>query len=187
MIHVDNYEEDHNLRRGSSQITVVDPFHPAVQQRNQQPQQVQQQLQNQVQSDQQPLQQNNVPSRKSSLVDSYSRTASLEQYQSFEDQYSPYTQRSRNSEPPVPPTRRVSLRLSPGSPEPRVNILDTQEEPIAISELQEEKPIPYIQTEPIKETKTLITAQQRWLWAYNKIIMQLDVSTFYFIYYFRTW
>lgn len=42
MIHVDNLEEEHELRRGSSQITVVDPFHPALQKQQQQSQQQQQ-------------------------------------------------------------------------------------------------------------------------------------------------
>lgn len=31
-----------------------------------------------------------------------------------------------------------------------------------------------------QEERTQITAKQRWLWAYNKIIMQLDVSTIAF-------
>lgn len=180
MIHVDNYEEDHNLRRGSSLITVVDPYHPAVQQRNQQqqqPQQIQQQQPQQLQQDQQQLQQSNVSSRKSSLGDTYSRNTSLEQYQSFEDQFSPYTQRPRTSESQaVPPSRRVSLRQSPGSPEPRVSVLEMPKEHNEICELLEEKPIAYVPEESIREPKTHITAQQRWLWAYNKIIMQLDVS-----------
>lgn len=184
MIHVENYEEEHGLRRGSSQITVVDPYHPALQQRNQQSQQIQEQ------PDQSQLQQYGVSSRKSSLVDNYSRNASLEQYQSFEDQYSPYTQRPRNSEPQVPPARRLSLRLSPGSeacippltispgsPEPRKSEPTAEVDIIGISKIPDERHINFNQEEAIKEPKPHITAQQRWLWAYNKIIMQLDVST----------
>lgn len=177
VINVDNFEEDYNLRRCSSQITVIDPYHHSAQQCRQQPQQQSQQQQQQI-PEQQQFTQNNISSRKSSLGDSYPRNDSFEQYQSFEDQYSPYTQRTRNSEPQVPPSRRVSIRQSPASPLPRDVILEPQEVVKVLEELQDEKPTIYIEEETIKEPKQRITPHQRWLWAYNKIIMQLDVSTF---------
>lgn len=46
---------------------------------------------------------------------------------------------------------------------------------LIVPEIHEEEP----------EQRPKITAQQRWLWAYNKIIMQLDVSTIFILYLFE--
>lgn len=142
MIHVENYEDEHSLRRGSSQITVVDPYHPS--------------LHKNAQTQPQPP---SVGSRRSSTAEPYSRRTSADAYQTFDDQYAAYTRKQSNAD-----VRGALL-------EHREDIPEEQRVPDNETIPHEE---PLVEEQP--EVKTKVTAQQRWLWAYNKIIMQLDVS-----------
>lgn len=173
MINTENDEEDRHLRKTSSQMTILDPFHPAALQQQNQLQHMQEV------EDQQQLQQNYVSSRQSSIGESFSRNDELDEYQSFEDQYSPYAHKVRNSEPKVSHSHRVSIRRSSASPDVHVEVLQTLPGHNEIVEVTPPKTVNYKPEEIIKDPKPHITAQQRWLWAYNKIIMQLDVSMFF--------
>ncbi|KAJ8921478.1 hypothetical protein NQ315_003096, partial [Exocentrus adspersus] len=143
VIHVDNYEDDHNLRRGSSQITVVDPYHPSLQR--------------------------SAPSRRSSGADVFPRRTSSDLY--HDDQFLPS---SRKPSVEIALPRRASVRHSPSTPDHHQNIPEVLED-----EQQEKKSVSFEEEEEHKEERPQVTAQQRWLWAYNKIIMQLNVSRFY--------
>ncbi|XP_023311118.1 uncharacterized protein LOC111691883 [Anoplophora glabripennis] len=66
VIHVESYDDDHNLRRGSSQITVVDPYHPSLQR--------------------------SAPSRRSSGADLFPRRTSGEVY--HDDQFLPSSRKT---------------------------------------------------------------------------------------------
>lgn len=108
-------------------------------------------------------------SRKSSIVDNYNnsvaRKSSLEPYQ-----------------PDL--TRRASVRHSPvqeihkqdsvdqGSPTGSV-LMDGEEPP--------KKNVSFEEEQEIAQPRREVTAKQRWHWAYNKIIMQLNVSRLFFI------
>ncbi|XP_044263033.1 protein unc-13 homolog B isoform X12 [Tribolium madens] len=111
VIHVDNYDEG-SLRRGSSQITVVDPYHPGLEYAARRP---------------------SLGRRASVDVEEYPRKASLAPQDTIEEQL------QEVGEDEVPEKKSVSFE-----------------------EEDEAKPRPQV------------TAQQRWLWAYNKIIMQLN-------------
>ncbi|KAG5866601.1 hypothetical protein JTB14_009267 [Gonioctena quinquepunctata] len=144
VIHVENREDDHKLRsRESSLISVVDPYHPALQRSTQPP---------------------SISSRRSSGAET--------PYQNYEDQFLNYSLKNGSD---AVATRRLSVRQSPGTPEKHVEAVVGDQQ--CILELPEEVPIVVQQKEEeVKEQRPQITAQQRWLWAYNKIIMQLDVS-----------
>lgn len=115
VIHID---DDHPLRRGSSQITVVDPYHP----------------------------------RRSSMLERRT-SVDLNQDESF---------LPRKSSGEV--SRRDSLQVERDIPEEQ--------------EGSEKKSVSFEEEEDVKQLRPQVTAQQRWHWAYNKIIMQLNVSYF---------
>lgn len=145
VIHLENYDDDHNLRRGSSQITVVDPYHPSLQR--------------------------SAPSRRSSGADLFTRRTSGEVY--HDDQFLPP---SRKPSVEAVQPRRASVRHSPSSPD---HHKDIPEEQLALDDdQQEKKSVSFEEEEEGKEERPQVTAHQRWLWAYNKIIMQLNVSNF---------
>ncbi|CAG9853814.1 unnamed protein product [Phyllotreta striolata] len=137
----------------SQASTMVDPYHPAAAAAMQRAQQ----------------QASGTNSRRSSAADP--------SYQTYDDPYLNY-QRKNGSDAGIQ-DRRVSIRRSPSVAEPPEEIV--KDELVHVG-LQDEMPqetnlvIPQIQEEE-PEQRPKITAQQRWLWAYNKIIMQLDVST----------
>lgn len=149
VIHVERYDDEQSLRRGSSQITVVDPYHPSLQRPN---------------------------------VDGYgpsaSRRASLDPYrsQSPTRDYQPQSvddyDLSTSRKPSVIDTYqpRASIRHAPPEHQDSINHEVSNEE-----ELNEKKSVSFEEEEE-KAPRPKITAQQRWLWAYNKIIMQLNVS-----------
>lgn len=151
MIHVENYEDDHNLRRGSSQITVVDPYHPSLQR--------------------------SAPSRRSSGADLFPRRTSADAY--HDDQFLPPSRKqsvdTATAVVAVPP-RRASVRRSPPTPDLHKDI--PKEQSALDDDQQEKKSVSFEEEEEevCKEERPQVTAQQRWLWAYNKIIMQLNVS-----------
>ncbi|CAG9853810.1 unnamed protein product [Phyllotreta striolata] len=134
----------------SQASTMVDPYHPAAAAAMQRAQQ----------------QASGTNSRRSSAADP--------SYQTYDDPYLNY-QRKNGSDAGIQ-DRRVSIRRSPSVAEPPEEIV--KDELVHVG-LQDEMPqetnlvIPQIQEEE-PEQRPKITAQQRWLWAYNKIIMQLD-------------
>ncbi|XP_018570699.1 protein unc-13 homolog B [Anoplophora glabripennis] len=146
VIHVESYDDDHNLRRGSSQITVVDPYHPSLQR--------------------------SAPSRRSSGADLFPRRTSGEVY--HDDQFLP-SSRKTSVDAVLP--RRASVRHSPSSPDHHKDI--PEEQAILDDDQQEKKSVSFEEEEEEeeeegKEERPQVTAHQRWLWAYNKIIMQLN-------------
>ncbi|XP_056632354.1 uncharacterized protein LOC130442346 [Diorhabda sublineata] len=157
VIHVENREENdssetHIMRsREPSQASVImDPYHPAALAAMQRAQQA------------------GTGSRRSSAEQSY---------QTYDDPYLNY-QRKNGTEPSIP-SRRLSVRRSPTAQEQLEDVLDEEHLQDVQKEITEETSlvVPEIHEEELKEQRPQITAQQRWLWAYNKIIMQLDVST----------
>ncbi|CAH0553608.1 unnamed protein product [Brassicogethes aeneus] len=141
VIHVDNYEDAQSLRRGSSQITVVDPYHPS--------------LSRNASIAQAP------GSRKASFADSFAarRTSG--------DNFDDFSRKTSLVDAVV--GRRASLRQSPTPPE----ILEEAAELHDLDEVPEKKSVSFEEEEE-KQQRPQVTAQQRWLWAYNKIIMQLN-------------
>lgn len=162
MIHVDSYEDDQSLRRGSSQITVVDPYHPSLQR---------------------PATDPFAPaSRRASAVgnDIYrpqsppgSRKTSLEAYAS-----SPPPRKPSAVVDPYQslPMRSPSIRRSP-TPLQHQDSVEQADDSVEIHQ-DVEKKVSFEEEEEIKPHKIKVTAQQRWHWAYNKIIMQINVSAF---------
>lgn len=166
VIHVT--QDDASLRRGSSQITVVDPFHPSLQQR--------------------PLEPYAPISTRRASIDPYRPASPVkctaeDAYQSpsslkpVEDLY--VTQRKSSIDPyqQVAPPRRASVRHSPSPLEYEEN--EEDEQIVLEEELPETKHLEE-EDEEIEPARPKVTAQQRWLWAYNKIIMQLNVSREFF-------
>ncbi|KAF5272305.1 hypothetical protein FQR65_LT04963 [Abscondita terminalis] len=165
VIHVT--DDDVSLRRGSSQITVVDPFHPSLQQ-------------------QRPLEPYAPISTRRPSVDPYRssspvRRTSGDAYQSAsslkttEDLFNAQRKNSIDPYQPGAP-RRASVRQSPAQldyeEQEDGDVLDDEQlETEHLKEDIEEKPV-----------RPQVTAQQRWHWAYNKIIMQLNVSTLHINY-----
>ncbi|KAJ8932397.1 hypothetical protein NQ314_014691 [Rhamnusium bicolor] len=152
VIHVENYDDDHNLRRGSSQITIVDPYHPSLQR--------------------------TAASRRSSGADPFARRTSGDTYGNYEDQFLPASRKPSVVE--VSP-RRTSVRHSPSPPDYNEDILEEAAE--LEDDFHVKKSVSFEEDEDEKEQRPQITAQQRWLWAYNKIIMQLNVSNCIFFYF----
>ncbi|XP_050303683.1 protein unc-13 homolog B isoform X4 [Anthonomus grandis grandis] len=137
-------EEVASLRRGSSQITVVDPYHPSLQQRTSLPQ-----------------------NRRSS--DPPSRKLSDAGYPGYEDTY----QKISGLDGGVI-QRHGSLRQSGGIvPEVTVQDVDFQDQ------ISEERIPEVLPEDPKKgqyeaeEAKEKVTAHARWLWAFNKILLQI--------------
>lgn len=166
VIHVT--EDDVSLRRGSSQVTVVDPYHPSLQRA---------------------LEPYAPISTRRPSVDPYraaspTRRTSGEAYQSMSslkanDDYVPQRKSSidpyQNNAP-----RRASVRHSP-SP---LEFEEQQDDHVPLDEDAEAKQAELEEEdEDIKPLRPQVTAHQRWLWAYNKIIMQLNVSTIFHFYF----
>uniref|UniRef100_A0A6P7FZK2 Uncharacterized protein LOC114332330 isoform X1 n=1 Tax=Diabrotica virgifera virgifera TaxID=50390 RepID=A0A6P7FZK2_DIAVI len=161
VIHVENREENGSSEpiimrsREPSQASVIaDPYHPAA-----------------------------VAAMQRAQAGSSSRRSSAEQsYQGYDDPYLNF-QRKNGSDAGIP-GRRLSVRRSPTTQEEHEDLLEENHlvDDIPVLPVETTLVVPEIQEEELKEQRPQITAQQRWLWAYNKIIMQLDVSTIFFIY-----
>lgn len=152
VIHVENYDDTHSLRRGSSQITVVDPYHPSLQRSLVQP-----------------------GSRRASATDPFpTRRTSGDAFQSFDDPYAIPPSRKQSLVDAVGNQRRASLRHSPTPPE-HEDIPEEERADIVDDDVPEKKSVSFEEEEEAKQQRPQVTAQQRWLWAYNKIIMQLNV------------
>ncbi|KAL3279648.1 hypothetical protein HHI36_017154 [Cryptolaemus montrouzieri] len=166
VIHIDSYEENQSLRRGSSQITVIDPFHSMGQR---------------------PVEDDYVSvSRRGSAVDADNRRISADLYQNSIDEtflpasrkpsvdsYQSVIQR-RASVRQHSPSKDIITELPPTievtAPGPLTGVIESDD-------LSEKKTVSFEEEEE-KEKRPKITPQQRWLWAYNKILIQLNVSTF---------
>lgn len=161
VIHVEHYDDEQGLARDSTQVTVIDPYHPSAQRAS-----------------------------IDTYVPSASRRTSLDPYRS----QSPSQQISGDLYPPVStsedfyvdspprkpsvidtyqivPARRASIRHSPPKQQDSIDQQEVSNE----EEVLEKKNVSF-EDEEEKTPRPKITAQQRWLWAYNKIIMQLNVS-----------
>ncbi|KAK4880863.1 hypothetical protein RN001_004182 [Aquatica leii] len=159
VIHV--AEDDVSLRRGSSQITVVDPFHPSLQH-------------------QRPLEPYAPISSRRPSIDPFRAPSPIgrssgETYQSASSLKTTddlYNQQRKNSIDPYQQgaPRRASVRHSPAQLE-----YEEHEENHALDEDLETKHVHLKEDIEIKPVRPQVTAQQRWHWAYNKIIMQLNV------------
>ncbi|XP_017778411.1 PREDICTED: protein unc-13 homolog B isoform X14 [Nicrophorus vespilloides] len=167
VIHVDNYADDQSLRRGSSQITVVGPTYPtrkaSVGSRRPSVDPY---------ASQPPSQRPSVElSRRPSIVDPYRSTQ--DQYHLAEDQYLSTPPRKPSVE--AYPPRRPSIRQSP----PEIVAQEPEEEIyVEDAEASEKKSVSFEEEEEEpKPPRPQVTAQQRWHWAYNKIIMQLNNGT----------
>ncbi|XP_072375685.1 uncharacterized protein, partial [Diabrotica undecimpunctata] len=153
VIHVENREENGSSEpiimrsREPSQASVIaDPYHPAT-----------------------------VAAMQRAQAGSGSRRSSAEQsYQGYDDPYLNF-QRKNGSDAGIP-GRRLSVRRSPTTQEEPEDVLEENHlaEDVPIIPVETTLAVPEVQEEELKEQRPQITAQQRWLWAYNKIIMQLD-------------
>lgn len=161
VIHVERYDDEQSLRRGSSQITVVDPYHPSLQRQS-------------VDNF------NTSVSRRASLEPYRAQSPTrlvppndvYQQQQSSEDyDLTPVRKPSVIDTYQSLPVRRASIRHTP--PEHQETINEASND----VDLAEKKSVSFEEEED-KAPRPKITAQQRWLWAYNKIIMQLNVSKF---------
>lgn len=161
VIHVERYDDEQSLRRGSSQITVVDPYHPSLQRQN---------VDNYN---------NTSSSRRASLelyrAQSPSRLVQNDVYQTLptNDDYelTPARKPSVIDTYQTIPNRRTSIRHTTNEHQDSLNHHEVSNE----EDLTEKKSVSFEEEED-KAPRPKITAQQRWLWAYNKIIMQLNVS-----------
>ncbi|XP_060525961.1 protein unc-13 homolog B isoform X4 [Cylas formicarius] len=148
VIQVNGYaDEEGSLRRGSSQITVVDPYHPSLQRKGSE---------------------NRRTSETSFTTPTASRKASADAYQSYDEAFS----RKPSMVEPSGVQRHGSLRHSPVPQEYRNEIPEENHVGDDLPQVKEEPH--YLAEEEEKEQRPQVTAQQRWLWAYNKIIMQLN-------------
>lgn len=102
-------------------------------------------------------------SRRGSIVDQYGNSASRKN--SNLDAY------------PVPSSRRTSVRHSPNQEILKQDSMDQGTPPESLEGHEEKKSVSFEEEEEVKPVRREITAKQRWHWAYNKIIMQLNVST----------
>ncbi|ENN72628.1 hypothetical protein YQE_10726, partial [Dendroctonus ponderosae] len=141
-------EETGSLRRGSSQITIVDPYHPSLQQRS-------------------------SVSLGRRTSDSASSRKLSDSYPGFEDTLG--RKPSIVDASGIP--RRGSVRHSP-TVVPTVTIQTDYRENIP-----EENRITKLQHDDLQKTayeedeqKEKVTAHARWLWAFNKILLQIHVS-----------
>lgn len=168
VIHVEAYEEEEEeevedeqreLRRGSSQITVVDPY--------------------------------NVSTSRRPSMEPY-RAASprfeLSAYDDavLEDEYmvAPPVASRKNSGVDLYQgggggvSRRASVRRSPVTAQESVDLVL----PVVVVGEEEPKDAGFeqhVEQDQEKTSRPKVTAKQRWLWAYNKIIMQLNVSKYF--------
>lgn len=174
VIHVETYEPSplvtEENQQNQNQNTMLDPYHPNNPT---------------IQNRQDPY----APRRPS--VDPYAqldpnRRTSGDSYtmgsrkNSLVDQYN--NQRNSNLDPyPVPMSRRTSVRHSPNQEMLKQDSIDQGTPPESVGEHDpEKKSVSFEEEEEHKPVRREITAKQRWHWAYNKIIMQLNVSTIYF-------
>lgn len=174
VIHVESYEpnvehtvnDDDKLRETQSH-SLMDPYHPA----------------HQIQDPYAPVRRPSIdphratsPSRRTS-GDSYIMPTSRRG--SFNEQYNNTAHRkSSNLDPyPVSISRRTSVRHSPNQEMMKQTSMDQVTPTGSIEEHdQEKKSVSFEEEEEVKPVRREITAKQRWHWAYNKIIMQLNVS-----------
>lgn len=107
-------------------------------------------------------------SRKGSIVDAYGNS------QRKNSTLDPY---------PVPMSRRTSIRHSPNQEMLKQDSMDQMTPPESLEEHDtEKKSVSFEEEEEVKPIRREITAKQRWHWAYNKIIMQLNVSTILYLF-----
>lgn len=145
VIHMERFEDDGSLRRGSSQLTVIDPYHPM-----------------------------HPSGRRQSVVDS--RRTSGDLHQQGDESYPISSPRKASIDPyQAELARSGSIRRSPPGHQLEVDA-ERYQSPTE-EEIREEKKASFEEDAEVKAPRQQITAQQRWLWAYNKIIMQLNVST----------
>lgn len=105
-------------------------------------------------------------SRRGSAVDQYDVTAAAAHRNSLE----PYG---------TPMSRRTSVRHSPNQEILKQDSIDQGTPMGSIEEHDpEKKSVSFEEEEEVRPARREITAKQRWHWAYNKIIMQLNVSIF---------
>lgn len=152
VIHVETYEDDEEraMRRGSSQITVVDPYNvPSSRRPSLEPYRTVS-----------PHRQERYPYEESVMEEEYVSNLPTSRKNSAVDLY----QQTTGSL-----SRRASVRHSPILP-----VQESIDMPIASDE--EPKISSFEHEEEEKAPRPKITPKQRWLWAYNKIIMQLNVS-----------
>lgn len=143
VIHMERFDDDGSLRRGSSQLTVIDPYHPM-----------------------------HPSARRSSIVDSRRTSGDLQ----GDEPYPLPSPRKASIDPYQSELARVgSTRRSPTGHQEVERYQSPTEEEIP----EEKKSVLFEEEEKVKAPiRQQVTAQQRWLWAYNKIIMQLNVSNF---------
>nr|XP_022900512.1 protein unc-13 homolog B isoform X8 [Onthophagus taurus] len=176
VIHVDAYEEDeeeHDLRRGSSQITVVDPFRPSSPRRSSGNEDYQKGYQDKYQDEYQKGYQEGYPEEEEEFAEE------------LEDYVPQKTSQQQINQVDVVSSvsRRPSVRRSPVMMMQEQEIVVEKVTPPDSSGTPEKKSVSFEEEEELEvdvEPKTprpKITAQQRWLWAYNKIIMQLNNGT----------
>lgn len=147
VIHMERFEDDGSLRRGSSQLTVIDPYHPMHQ----------------------------SSGRRPSVIDSRRTSGEVHQAQGADETYSLPSPRKSSMDPYQSELVRAgSIRRSPTNHQEVEKYKSPTEEDIPE---EEKKGTSFEEEQEVKAPRPQITAQQRWLWAYNKIIMQLNVST----------
>ncbi|KAL1508906.1 hypothetical protein ABEB36_003726 [Hypothenemus hampei] len=145
----DNYLEDETgtLRRGSSQITVVDPYHPSLQRR---PSMSQSRRTSET-----------TPVRK--LSDTYlGYEDSLARKSSLADSIGLQRHGSARQSPTIVPTVNIQSNFHDDIPEEGTLLEDHQE--TLKKDYDEEEP------------KQKVSAHARWLWAFNKILLQIHLK-----------
>ena len=168
VIHIDAYEEDGGLRRGSSQVTVVDPYHPSLQRSNVDP--------FPPQSRRASLEQHITPPRRTTS-DIYEEITFPEVgigKPSVDVYETEITRRSSVRHVTTGITKNPEVVVERSTPT-EIESVDKRNELLVPEEAELEE------AELIsKPHRAQVTAHQRWLWAYNKIIMQLNVSICFF-------
>ncbi|XP_018331992.1 uncharacterized protein LOC108741631 [Agrilus planipennis] len=159
-----NEDDEQSLRRGSSQITVVDPYHILSQRAA-----ADSLVTNSRRSSADPR----FAEKAQPVVDKYPQDGAAA---SIDDQFGVDANRTATSSLeavyPTDLTRRASVRQSPA-----MNV--TEPKDIIENEVVHEEELDHFEEhhEEPEPARPKVTAQQRWLWAYNKIIMQLNRRT----------
>lgn len=168
VIHVEAFDpnavdsEEHH----QAQNTLMDPYHP-----NNPTMQARQDPYGPSIDHYRPL----SPTRRTS-TDSYAMQGSRKN--SLVDQYGNQRTNSNLDPYPVPLSRKTSVRHSPNQDMLKQDSVDQGTPPDSLGEHDpEKKSVSFEEEEEHKPARREITAKQRWHWAYNKIIMQLNVST----------
>lgn len=182
VIHVETFEpspiaqeDNQNLQNLQNQNSLMDPYHPnnPTMQNRQDPYAPRRPSVDPYR----PL----SPTRRTSS-DSYTMQGSRKN--SLVDQYGNQRTNSNLDPYPVPMSRRTSVRHSPNQEMLKQDSLDQGTPPESLGEHDpEKKSVSFEEEEEHKTERRVITAKQRWHWAYNKIIMQLNVSTILFVEY----